>query len=99
MRVTRACMPLLRKAKHGHIVNSIGSIMPASETYKGGQGRLHGDQACGARAMSRTMRLELNGEPIRVTAKIAPGMVETEFSTVRFAGATARRRRPLLPRE
>jgi 3-hydroxy acid dehydrogenase / malonic semialdehyde reductase len=37
------------------------------------------------RAMSRTLRLELNGEPIRVT-EIAPGLVETEFSLVRFHG-------------
>jgi NADP-dependent 3-hydroxy acid dehydrogenase YdfG len=81
MRVTRACMPLLRKAKHGHIVN-LGSIA-GFETYKGGAGYTASKHA--VRAISRTMRLELNGEPIRVT-EIAPGMVETEFSTVRFSG-------------
>ena len=81
MRVTRACMPLLRKAKHGHIVN-LGSIA-GFETYKGGAGYTATKHA--VRAISRTMRLELNGEPIRVT-EIAPGMVETEFSTVRFGG-------------
>ena len=81
MRVTRACMPLLRKAKHGHIVN-MGSIA-GFETYKGGAGYTASKHA--VRAMSRTLRLELNGEPIRVT-EIAPGMVETEFSTVRFRG-------------
>ena len=37
------------------------------------------------RAISRTLRLELNGEPIRVT-EVAPGLVETEFSVVRFHG-------------
>jgi NADP-dependent 3-hydroxy acid dehydrogenase YdfG len=37
------------------------------------------------RAITRTLRLELNGEPIRIT-EIAPGMVNTEFSVVRFAG-------------
>jgi NADP-dependent 3-hydroxy acid dehydrogenase YdfG len=81
MRVTRACIPLLRKAKHGHIVN-MGSIA-GFETYKGGAGYTASKHA--VRAISRTMRLELNGEPIRVT-EIAPGMVETEFSTVRFRG-------------
>jgi NADP-dependent 3-hydroxy acid dehydrogenase YdfG len=81
MRVTRACMPLLRKAKHAHIVN-LGSIA-GFETYKGGAGYTATKHA--VRAISRTMRLELNGEPIRVT-EIAPGMVETEFSTIRFGG-------------
>src|SRR6266850_995816 len=37
------------------------------------------------RAITRTLRLELNGEPIRVT-EIAPGLVDTEFSMVRFHG-------------
>ena len=81
MRMTRACIPLLRKAKHGHIVN-LGSIA-GFETYKGGAGYTASKHA--VRAISRTLRLELNGEPIRVT-EIAPGMVETEFSTVRFRG-------------
>ncbi len=35
--------------------------------------------------MTRTLRLELLGEPIRIT-EIAPGMVETDFSLVRFEG-------------
>jgi NADP-dependent 3-hydroxy acid dehydrogenase YdfG len=81
MRMTRACLPLLRKSKHGHIVN-LGSIA-GFETYKGGAGYTASKHA--VRAISRTLRLELNGEPIRVT-EIAPGMVETEFSTVRFRG-------------
>ena len=81
LRMTRASLPLLRKAKHGHIVN-LGSIA-GFETYKGGAGYTASKHA--VRAMSRTLRLELNGEPIRVT-EIAPGMVETEFSTVRFRG-------------
>ena len=81
LRMTRASLPLLRKAKHGHIVN-LGSIA-GFETYKGGAGYTASKHA--VRAISRTLRLELNGEPIRVT-EIAPGMVETEFSTVRFRG-------------
>jgi NADP-dependent 3-hydroxy acid dehydrogenase YdfG len=81
MRVTRACLPLLRKAKHGHIVN-LGSIA-SFEEYRGGAGYTASKHA--ERAISRTLRLELNGEPIRVT-EVAPGMVETEFSMVRFGG-------------
>jgi hypothetical protein len=81
MWMTRACLPLLRKAKHGHIVN-IGSIA-GFETYKGGAGYTAVKHA--VRAITRTLRLELNGEPIRVT-EIAPGLVETEFSLVRFHG-------------
>ena len=41
------------------------------------------------RAISETLRIELLGKPIRVT-EIDPGMVETEFSVVRFAGDEAR---------
>ena len=39
--------------------------------------------------LTSTLRLELLGEPIRVT-DIAPGLVETEFSLVRFAGDAER---------
>ena len=81
MWMTRACLPLLRKAKHGHIVN-IGSIA-GFETYVGGGGYTAAKHA--VRAITRTLRLELNGEPIRVT-EIDPGLVETEFSVVRFHG-------------
>jgi len=81
MRMTRACLPLIRKARHGHIVNR-GSIA-GFETYKGGAGYTASKHA--VHAISRTLRLELNGEPIRVT-EIEPGMVETEFSVVRFHG-------------
>ncbi|HKV89005.1 MAG TPA: SDR family NAD(P)-dependent oxidoreductase [Candidatus Dormibacteraeota bacterium] len=81
MFMTRACLPMLRKAKHGHIVNlaSIASF----ETYAGGAGYTAVKHA--VRAINRTLRLELNGEPIRVT-EIDPGLVETEFSLVRFHG-------------
>jgi len=81
LRVTRALLPLLRKAPHAHIVN-LGSIA-GFEVYKGGAGHTATKHA--VRAISRTLRLELNGEPIRVT-EVAPGMVETEFSLVRFKG-------------
>jgi NADP-dependent 3-hydroxy acid dehydrogenase YdfG len=81
MWMTRACLPLLRRARHGHVVN-IGSIA-GFETYVGGAGYTAAKHA--VRAITRTLRLELNGEPIRVT-EIDPGLVETEFSLVRFHG-------------
>jgi NADP-dependent 3-hydroxy acid dehydrogenase YdfG len=81
MWMTRASMRLLRQAKHGHVVN-IGSVA-GFETYKGGGGYTAAKHA--VRAITRTLRLELNGERIRVT-EIDPGLVETEFSMVRFHG-------------
>ncbi len=79
--VTRGFMPALRRAERGHIVN-VGSIAGA-EVYAGGAG--YASSKHGVRAITRILRLELNGEPIRVT-EIAPGMVATEFSDVRFKG-------------
>jgi NADP-dependent 3-hydroxy acid dehydrogenase YdfG len=63
-------------------VINIGSVA-GFETYKGGAGYTAAKHA--VRAITRTLRLELNGEPIRVT-EIDPGLVETEFSLVRFHG-------------
>ena len=81
LRVTRTFLPLLRAAPHAHIVN-LGSIA-GFEVYPGGAGYTASKHA--VRAITDTLRLELNGEPIRVT-EIAPGMVETEFSLTRFHG-------------
>ncbi|MEM8961217.1 MAG: SDR family NAD(P)-dependent oxidoreductase [Acidobacteriota bacterium] len=82
LRMTRALLPRLRRAENvAHIVN-VGSIA-GFETYPGGAGYTASKHAL--RALTRTLRLELLGEPIRVT-DVAPGMVETEFSLVRFAG-------------
>src|SRR5258706_13257739 len=72
MWMTRACLPLLRKAKHGHVVN-IGSIA-GFETYAGGAGYTPAKHA--VRAVTRTPRLGLNGEPIPL-AENEPGPVRT----------------------
>jgi len=85
LRMTQACLPLLRKATLAHIVN-LGSVA-SFEVYPGGAGYTASKHA--VRAISRTLRLELVGEPIRIT-EIDPGMVETEFSLVRFKGDAAR---------
>ena len=85
LRVTRACLPMLRRAPLGHIVN-LGSVA-GFEVYPGGAGYTASKHA--VRAITKTLRLELLGEPIRVT-EVAPGLVETEFSLVRFKGNAAR---------
>lgn len=81
MRVTRALLPRLVESGDGQVV-SITSIA-AFEAYRGGAGYIAAKHA--QRSMLRVLRLELLGEPVRVT-EIAPGMVETEFSLVRFGG-------------
>lgn len=82
--VTRALLPALRASGQGHIVN-IGSIA-GIEVYKGGAGYTGVKHA--VRAISQTLRLELLGEPIRIT-EIDPGAVETEFSVVRLGSEEA----------
>lgn len=81
MRMTRALLPKLIASGDGHVVG-VTSIA-GFETYRGGAGYTAAKHA--QRAMMRTLRLELLGEPVRFT-EIAPGMVETEFSVVRFGG-------------
>lgn len=57
------------------------------EAYEGGAGYTSVKHA--VRAITQTLRLELLGTPVRV-GQIDPGMVETEFSVVRFGGDEAR---------
>jgi NADP-dependent 3-hydroxy acid dehydrogenase YdfG len=81
MRLTRALLPQLLASGDGHIVN-VGSIA-GLEVYPGGAGYNAAKHAL--RAVTKVLRLELVGEPVRVT-EVDPGMVETEFSLVRFEG-------------
>jgi NADP-dependent 3-hydroxy acid dehydrogenase YdfG len=83
--MTRALLPALLASGDGHIVN-VGSIA-GFETYAGGAGYTGAKHAL--RALTHTLRLELLGRPIRVT-EVAPGLVETEFSLVRFGGDAER---------
>ncbi|MRJ75160.1 SDR family NAD(P)-dependent oxidoreductase [Aeromicrobium sp. SMF47] len=80
--VTRALLPALVASGAGTLLN-LGSI--AGHTpYVGGGGYVAAKH--GVAAMTETLRLELNGQPVRVT-EIAPGMVRTdEFSLNRFSG-------------
>lgn len=81
MRMTRALLPRLIESGDGHVV-AVTSIA-AFEVYRGGAGYSAAKHA--QRAAVHTLRLELLGEPVRVT-EIVPGMVETEFSLVRLGG-------------
>ncbi len=84
MRMTRALLPKLIESGDGHVigVTSIAAIEP----YVGGAGYNAAKHA--QRATLRVLRQELLGRPVRVT-EVAPGMVETEFSLVRFGGDEA----------
>ena len=84
-RVTKALLPAMERGGDGHVV-VIGSIAGV-EVYPGGGGYTAAKHA--VNALCRTLRLELLGRPIRVT-EVAPGMVETEFSLVRFGGDAER---------
>lgn len=85
LRMTQALLPMLEASGDGHIVN-MGSIA-AFEPYPGGAG--YNAAKAGLLALTRVLRMELLGKPIRIT-EIDPGMVETEFSVVRFGGDTER---------
>jgi NADP-dependent 3-hydroxy acid dehydrogenase YdfG len=81
LRVTKALLPALLASGDGHIV-TITSIA-ALETYDNGAGYTGAKHA--QAMLHRTLRGELLGRPVRLT-EILPGMVETEFSLVRFDG-------------
>jgi len=80
-RVTKAFLPALEASGDGRVV-VVGSIA-GFEAYSGGAGYTAAKHA--ERAFVRTLRVELLGRPVRVT-EINPGLVETEFSLVRFEG-------------
>ncbi len=81
VRMVRALLPSIIGSGDGHII-TIGSIA-GREPYPGGAG--YNAAKFAVRAVTQVLRQELLGEPVRVT-EVAPGMVETEFSTVRFDG-------------
>ncbi|MEO9140151.1 MAG: SDR family NAD(P)-dependent oxidoreductase [Jatrophihabitans sp.] len=85
LRVTQALLPALERGTGGHVIVT-GSIA-GHLVYEGGGGYTAAKH--GAAALVETLRLELNGRPVRVS-EIAPGMVHTpEFSLVRLRGDQA----------
>jgi 3-hydroxy acid dehydrogenase / malonic semialdehyde reductase len=83
--VTKAIIPKMIAKNEGFIVN-IGSAA-GKEVYK--NGNVYCASKFAVNALNKSMRLDLNDYNIRVSA-IHPGMVETEFSEVRFKGDTER---------
>jgi NADP-dependent 3-hydroxy acid dehydrogenase YdfG len=81
LRVTRALLPKLIDSGDGLIV-TVTSIA-AIEIYDGGSGYTAAKHAQGV--LHRTLRSELLGKPVRLT-EVAPGMVKTDFSLLRFDG-------------
>jgi NADP-dependent 3-hydroxy acid dehydrogenase YdfG len=82
LRVTQVLLPALVASGQGHVVvmgSTAGRIV-----YEGGGGYTAAQH--GTAVLAETLRLELSGQPVRVT-EIAPGMVATdEFSLTRFRG-------------
>lgn len=82
LNVTKALLPALVAGGDGVIVN-VGSTA-GRIAYEGGAGYTAAKH--GTQVVTETLRLELCGQPVRVT-EIAPGMVRTdEFALVRFEG-------------
>ncbi len=96
--VTRAVLPGMIERNEGHIFN-IGSVA-GHWTYA--KGNVYAATKFAVNALSQGMKMDLLGTPIRVTS-IDPGLVETDFSVVRFRGDEERAKKvyegltPLTP--
>ncbi|KAJ3166518.1 hypothetical protein HDU88_003387 [Geranomyces variabilis] len=82
---TQASLPRMKKRQVGHIINV--SSISGREVYPGGGVYCASKHAVDA--LTRTLRMELYDTPINVTS-VDPGLVETEFSIVRFRGDKAK---------
>ncbi|BAZ22047.1 short-chain dehydrogenase/reductase SDR [Kalymmatonema gypsitolerans NIES-4073] len=96
--LTRYVVPGMVSRARGHVVN-IGSIA-GHQTYP--NGNVYCGTKAAVRAISEGLKQDLLGTPIRVSS-VDPGMVETEFSEVRFHGDSDRAKKvyqgvtPLTP--
>lgn len=87
--VSRVVIPWMLARNRGHVIN-VGSIA-GHEVYP--NGAVYCATKFAVRALSQGMKMDLLGTPIRVTS-IDPGLVETEFSLVRFKGDVERAKQP-----
>ncbi|HXX65152.1 MAG TPA: SDR family oxidoreductase [Bacteroidota bacterium] len=83
--VTRAVLPSMARRKSGHVIN-LGSIA-GHQLYP--NGNVYCATKHAVKALSEGLRMDLLGTNIRVSS-VDPGLVETEFSRVRFHGDVAR---------
>lgn len=83
--MTREILPGMLQRNSGHVIN-LGSTA-GHQTYPGGS--VYCATKSAVNAITKTLSQEVAGTKIRVT-EIAPGMVETEFSLVRFKGDETR---------
>ena len=81
LHMSRLVLPHMIAQDCGHVVN-LGSVAGLG-VYEGGS--VYCATKWSVKAITQAMRLELNGTSIRVT-EVCPGLVETEFSVVRFHG-------------
>ncbi|HEY9814974.1 MAG TPA: SDR family oxidoreductase [Candidatus Obscuribacterales bacterium] len=79
--VTRTVLPGMVERGRGHVIN-IGSIA-GHQSYP--KGNVYCATKAAVRALSHGLKMDLSGTPVRVSS-VDPGLVETEFSQVRFHG-------------
>jgi len=86
--VTRAVLPGMLERQRGHVIN-IGSVA-GHQVYAGGN--VYCATKAAVRSLTESLKIDLLGTPVRISS-VDPGMVETEFSEVRFRGDAERAKR------